>query len=235
MEKKEKLYEGKAKILYATSDPDLIIQYFKDDATAFNARKKGTIEDKGIMNNTISCAVFEYLGRNGVPNHFVKKLSDREMLVRRAEIVMIEVVVRNRAAGGLCRNYGVKEGLVLKHPILELCWKDDAHDDPLLNDDHVTAFGLATAKELARIKELTHKVNELLKKFFLTLNIELIDFKLEFGRCKGDIVLADELSPDTCRLWEVGTGVRLDKDRFRQDMENVKEGYAEVLKRITGK
>jgi phosphoribosylaminoimidazole-succinocarboxamide synthase len=235
MEKKEKLYEGKAKILYATSDPDLIIQYFKDDATAFNAKKKGTIDEKGIMNNAISSAIFEYLAKNGIPNHFVKKLSDREMLCKKVEIVMVEVIIRNRAAGGLCRNYGVKEGLTLKNPILEFCWKDDAHNDPLMNDDHITGLDLATAKELARIKELTYKVNELMKKFYLALKIELIDFKLEFGRYKGEIILADEMSPDTCRLWEVGTGVRLDKDRFRQDLGNIKEGYMEVLKRVTGK
>jgi phosphoribosylaminoimidazole-succinocarboxamide synthase len=235
MEKKEKLYEGKAKILYATADPDMIIQYFKDDATAFNAKKKGTIDEKGIMNNAISSAIFEYLTKNGVPNHFVEKLSDREMLCKRVEIVMVEVIIRNRAAGGLCRNYGVKEGLILKNPILEFCWKDDAHNDPLMNDDHITGLGLATPKELARIKELTYKVNELMKKFYLALNIELIDFKLEFGRYKGEIILADEMSPDTCRLWEVGTGVRLDKDRFRNDLGNIKEGYMEVLKRVTGK
>jgi phosphoribosylaminoimidazole-succinocarboxamide synthase len=235
MEKKEKLYEGKAKILYATTDPDLIIQYFKDDATAFNAKKRGTIDEKGIMNNSISSAIFEYLAKNGVPNHFVQKLSDREMLCKKVVIVPVEVVIRNRAAGGLCRNYGVEEGRTLKNPILEFSYKSDAHNDPLMNDDHITGLGFATETELARIKELTHKVNELMKKFYLALKIELIDFKLEFGRYKGEIILADEISPDTCRLWEVGTGVRLDKDRFRNDLGNIKEGYMEVLKRVTGK
>ncbi|MBF0485844.1 MAG: phosphoribosylaminoimidazolesuccinocarboxamide synthase [Candidatus Omnitrophica bacterium] len=235
MEKKDKIYEGKAKILYTTSDPDLLIQYFKDDATAFNAKKKGTIDEKGIMNNSISSKIFEYLGSNGIPTHLVKVLSEREMLVKRVTIVPVEVIIRNRAAGSLCRNYGAQEGKTLARPIFELCYKNDAFNDPLMNDDHVVALGLATEKELARIKELTHKINDLMKKFFLALNIELIDFKLEFGRYKGEIILADEISPDTCRLWEVGTGVRLDKDRFRNDLGNIKEGYQEVLKRVTGK
>jgi phosphoribosylaminoimidazole-succinocarboxamide synthase len=235
MEKRDQFYEGKAKILYSTDDPGLIIQYFKDDATAFNAKKKGTIDEKGIMNNSISSKIFEYLGKNGIPTHFVKKLSDREMLTKRVEIVKIEVIIRNRAAGSLCRNYGLKDGMTLKCPILEFCYKEDALNDPLMNDYHILALGIATEAELAKIKELTFKVNELMKKFFLALNIELIDFKLEFGRYKGEIILADEMSPDTCRLWEVGTGVRLDKDRFRQDLGNIKEGYQEVLKRVTGK
>lgn len=235
MEKREKLYEGKAKILYATDDADLVIQYFKDDATAFNAKKKGTIDEKGIMNNSISCAIFESLMQSGVPTHLVKKLSDREMLVKRVEIVKVEVIIRNRAAGSLCRNYGVKEGLTLKQPILEFCYKEDAFNDPLMNDDHIIALGIATAGELKQMREITYKVNELMTKFFLALKIELIDFKIEFGRHKGKILLADEISPDTCRLWEVGTGVRLDKDRFRQDLGNIKEGYQEVLKRVIGK
>jgi phosphoribosylaminoimidazole-succinocarboxamide synthase len=235
MEKKDKIYEGKAKILYTTEDPDLLIQYFKDDATAFNARKKGTVDEKGIMNNSISSRIFQYLGQNGIPTHLVRELSEREMLVKKVEIVMVEVIIRNRAAGSLCRNYGAKEGTSLARPILELCYKNDAFNDPLMNDDHVVALGLATEKELARIKELTHAINGLLRKFFLALNIELIDFKLEFGRYKGEIILADEISPDTCRLWEVGTGVRLDKDRFRNDLGNIKEGYQEVLKRVTAK
>ncbi|NLE65476.1 MAG: phosphoribosylaminoimidazolesuccinocarboxamide synthase [Elusimicrobia bacterium] len=235
MEKKEKLYEGKAKILYATGDPDMVIQYFKDDATAFNAKKKGTVEDKGIMNNAISSKIFEFLQANGVPTHLVKRLSDREMLVKKVEIVKVEVIIRNRAAGSLCRNYGVEEGRTLHHPILEFCYKEDKYNDPLMNDAHITALGIATEKELDKIKAITFKVNDLLKSFFLALNIELIDFKIEFGRYKGDIVLADEISPDTCRLWEVGTGVRLDKDRFRHDLGNIKEGYQEVLKRVTEK
>lgn len=235
MEKREKLYEGKAKILYATDDADLLIQYFKDDATAFNAKKKGTIEEKGVMNNAISSSMFEFLGEKGVPTHFVRKLSDREMLVKKVGIVPVEVIIRNRAAGSLCRNYGAAEGKVLARPIYELCYKNDAFNDPLMNDDHVVALGLATEEELRTIKRITMQVNELMQKFFLALKIELIDFKIEFGRYKGEIILADEISPDTCRLWEVGTGVRLDKDRFRNDLGNIKEGYQEVLKRVTGK
>ncbi len=234
MEKRANIYEGKAKILYTTDDKDLLIQYFKDDATAFNAKKKGTVDEKGIMNNAISTKVFEYLGENGVPTHFVKRLSDREMLVKKVEIVKVEVIIRNRAAGSLCRNYGVEEGKTLASPILEFCYKEDAFNDPLMNDYHIKALGIATEKEIAKIKEITFKVNDLMKKFFLALKIELIDFKLEFGRYKGEIILADEVSPDTCRLWEVGTGVRLDKDRFRHDLGNIKEGYQEVLKRVTG-
>ncbi len=235
MEKRAKLYEGKAKILYATDDPDCVIQYFKDDATAFNAKKKGTVDEKGVMNNSISAKVFEFLGQNGIPTHFLKLLSDREMLVRKVEIVKVEVIIRNRAAGSLCRNYGVTEGRTLACPVLEFCYKEDVFNDPLMNETHILALGIATEKEIARIRELTLKINELMKKFFLALNIELIDFKLEFGRHKGEIILADEVSPDTCRLWEVGTGVRLDKDRFRNDLGNIKEGYQEVLKRVTGK
>jgi len=235
MEKREKLYEGKAKILYATDDANLVIQYFKDDATAFNAKKRGTIDEKGIMNNAISCKIFEMLGEQGIPTHLVKKLSDREMLVKKVTIVKVEVIVRNRAAGSLCRNYGVEEGKTLTRPIFELCYKEDKFNDPLMNDDHVVALGIATEEELRKIKAYALKINELLKKFFLALKIELIDFKIEFGRHKGEIILADEISPDTCRLWEVGTGVRLDKDRFRQDLGNIKEGYQEVLKRVTGK
>jgi phosphoribosylaminoimidazole-succinocarboxamide synthase len=235
MEKRDKLYEGKAKVLYATDDKDLVIQYFKDDATAGNGKKKGTIDEKGVMNNGISSSMFEFLSKNGIPTHFVKKLSDREMLVKKVEIVKIEVIIRNRAAGSLCRNYGAQEGQVLARPIYELCYKEDKFNDPLMNDDHVVALGVATEEELRTIKALTMKINELMKQFFLALKIELIDFKLEFGRHKGQILLADEISPDTCRLWEVGTGVRLDKDRFRNDLGNIKEGYQEVLKRVTGK
>ena len=234
MEKKEKLYEGKAKILYATDNPDLVIQYFKDDATAFNAKKKGSVDQKGVMNNSISAKIFEFLGANGVSNHFVRLLSDREMLVRKVQIVPVEVIVRNRVAGSLCRNYGAVEGQVLTRPIFEFCYKNDAYNDPLMNDDHVLALALATEEEVKTIRRMTMQVNDLMKKFFLALKIELIDFKLEFGRCKDGIILADEISPDTCRLWEQGTGVRLDKDRFRNDLGNIKEGYQEVLKRVTG-
>ncbi len=233
MEKRQKIYEGKAKILYTTDDPGLLIQYFKDDATAFNAQKKGTIAEKGIMNNRIATKIFEYLGREGVKTHFVKLLSDREMLVKRVEIVPVEVIVRNRAAGSLCRMLALPEGLELDGPTLEFCYKKDELGDPLINEYHIRALKIATDEEVGKITKMAFGINEALKKFFLKLNIELIDFKLEFGRHQGHIILADEISPDTCRLWEVGTGKKLDKDRFRRDMGNIEEAYQEVLRRVT--
>lgn len=233
MEKKEKLYEGKAKIVYATENPDLVIQYFKDDATAFNAQKKGTISDKGIVNNKIASTMFEYLGSHGIPTHFEKMLSDREMLVKKVEIVPVEVIVRNVAAGSLCRMLGLEEGRSLACPTYELCYKEDKLNDPLINESHVLALELATQEELDQIKAFTLKVNELMKEFFLKLNVNLIDFKLEFGRYKGEIILADEISPDTCRLWEVGTNRKLDKDRFRQDLGGIEDAYQEILAKVT--
>lgn len=233
MEKRDKLYEGKAKIIYATDNPDQVIQYFKDDATAFNAQKKGTVEEKGIMNNKISSRIFEFLEGQGVSTHFIKSLSDREMLVKKVKIVPVEVIIRNRAAGSLCRLMGLQEGMALKKTILEFCYKRDDLGDPLINEDHIIALGLATAEDIAAIKQHTLKINELLSKFFKNLNLELIDFKLEFGQFKNKIILADEISPDTCRLWEVGTGKKLDKDRFRHDLGNIKEAYQEVLSRVT--
>ena len=234
MEKREKLYEGKAKIIYATDNSDLVIQYFKDDATAFNAKKKGTIQQKGIVNNAIASKLFEYLGSHGIPTHFVKKLSDREMLVKKVEIVPLEVIVRNVAAGSLCRLLGLEEGRSLLQPTFEFCYKADALNDPMINESHVLALGLAKEKEMLKIKDLTMKINDLLKKFFAALNVNLIDFKLEFGRYKGDIILADEISPDTCRLWEIGTNRKLDKDRFRQDLGNIEEAYQEIMAKVTG-
>ena len=233
MEKRAKLYEGKAKILYATDSPDLIIQYFKDDATAFNAAKKGTIEQKGIVNNKISSKIFEYLKSQGIPTHFEKSLSDREMLAKKVTIVPIEVIIRNRAAGSLCRLLGLAEGMELACPILEYSYKEDKLGDPMINEYHVRALKMATDEEMAKINKYAFKINECMKQFFLSLNIELIDFKLEFGRYKGDIILADEISPDTCRLWEQGTGKKLDKDRFRRDLGNIEEAYQEVLRRVT--
>ncbi|MCA9400192.1 MAG: phosphoribosylaminoimidazolesuccinocarboxamide synthase [Candidatus Omnitrophica bacterium] len=233
MEKKDKIYEGKAKILYTTDDPDLVIQYFKDDATAFNAQKKGTVENKGVFNNKISTKIFEYLEGQGVPTHYVKNLSDREMLVKKVDIVLIEVIIRNRAAGSLCRLLKLEEGLTLSKPVLEFCYKKDELGDPLINEDHAVALNLATPEEVEKIKKYTHMVNKALTEFFKKLNLELIDFKLEFGRYKGDIILADEISPDTCRLWEIGTGERLDKDRFRHDLGNIEEAYEEVLSRVS--
>jgi len=233
MEKRAKIYEGKAKILYETDSPDLLIQYFKDDATAFNAQKRGTIQEKGIFNNSISSRIFEYLESQGIKTHYEKKLNDREMLVKRVEIVPIEVIIRNMAAGSLCKLLGLPEGLKLKMPILDFCYKKDELGDPLVSEYHIRALGWATDEEIATIKEYTFKVNELMKKFFLAINLDLIDFKLEFGRYKGKIILADEMSPDTCRLWEVGTGKKLDKDRFRKDLGNVEEAYKEVFSRVT--
>src|SRR3989338_3017216 len=225
MEKKEKLYEGKAKIVYGTEDPGLVIQHFKDDATAFNAAKKGTVANKGIINNKISTKIFEYLKSEGIPTHFEKHLNDREMLIKKVKIVPVEVVVRNKAAGSMCRILGLAEGTVLNSKVLEFCYKRDDLNDPLINEYHIKALNLASEEEIAQIKQYTLKINELMSKFFADLNLELIDFKLEFGRYKGKIILADEISPDTCRLWEVGTGKKLDKDRFRYDLGNIEEAY----------
>ena len=233
MKKAKQIYEGKAKILYETESPDLLIQYFKDDATAFNAQKKGRITGKGVMNNKISTKIFEFLQSQGIPTHFEKNLSDREMLVKRVEIVPIEVIIRNKAAGSLSRLLALPEGKVLACPILEFCYKEDKLGDPMITEYHIRALQLATDEEMKTISDYALQINQLLSKFFLKLNLELIDFKLEFGRYKGKIILADEISPDTCRLWEVGTGKKLDKDRFRQDLGNIEEAYQEVLSRVT--
>ena len=237
----EKLYEGKAKILYATEDPALVLQYFKDDATAFNAQKRGTIMDKGVCNNRISSSLFTYLEGKGVPTHFVKQIDDRTMLVKRLEIVPLEVTIRNITAGGMSRLLGIDEGIVLKPPVFEWHYKSDALADPLINDDHILAMGWATAQELARIRSESFKVNDALKAFFNQRQLDLVDFKLEFGRVVGrdgkptaTIVLGDEISPDTMRLWEHGTRRKLDKDRFRRDLGSVEEAYQEVLRRVLG-
>ena len=233
MEKRKQIYAGKAKVLFETDSPDLLIQYFKDDATAFNAAKKGTINQKGIINNKISAKIFEYLQSNGIPTHFEKILSDREQLIKRVKIVPVEVIIRNVAAGSLCRLLGLEEGRKLACPTIEFCYKEDKLNDPMINEYHIRALELATDEEVATIKDYAFKVNELLTKFFASLNIKLIDFKLEFGRYKGKIILADEISPDTCRLWEIGTGRKLDKDRFRRDLGNIEEAYQEVLSRVS--
>ena len=233
MEKRKQIYEGKAKILYETDSPDLLIQYFKDDATAFNAAKKGTIDQKGVINNKISAKIFEYLQSNGIPTHLEKVLSDREQLIKRVKIVPVEVIIRNVAAGSLCRLLGLEEGRKLACPTIEFCYKEDKLNDPLINEYHIRALELATDEEVEAIKKYAFKINELLTKFFASLNIQLIDFKLEFGRYKGKIILADEISPDTCRLWEIGTGRKLDKDRFRRDLGNIEEAYQEVLSRVS--
>ena len=230
----EKLYEGKAKILYATDDATQVIQYFKDDATAFNAQKRGTITDKGVVNNKISSALFEMLSREGVPTHFIKQLSDREMLVKRVEIIPLEVTIRNITAGGMSRMLGIEEGIILKHPVFEWHYKSDPLGDPLINDDHILALGAATAQELAEIRRWSFTVNDILKAYFAKRTIDLVDFKLEFGRFQGKILLADEISPDTCRFWEQGTKKKLDKDRFRRDLGDVEAAYQEMLKRVVG-
>lgn len=230
----DKFYEGKAKQLYATDDPKLVIQYFKDDATAFNAQKRGTIVDKGIMNNTISSKIFMDLEKVGVPTHFVKKLSDREMLVRKLKIVPVEVVVRNVIAGSLSKRMGRPEGEALAHPIVELYYKDDALGDPMINEDHIAVFNLATTDEMKEIRRLALKVNDYLRTFFDVRGIRLVDFKLEFGRCEGRILLGDEITPDGCRLWDKVTNEKLDKDRFRRDLGNVEEAYHRVLDVVTG-
>jgi phosphoribosylaminoimidazole-succinocarboxamide synthase len=241
MRQGEKLYEGKAKILYATDQPELVLQYFKDDATAFNAQKKGTIMDKGVCNNRISSALFQYLEGRGVPTHFVKQIDDRSMLVKRLEIVPLEVTIRNISAGGMSRLLGIDEGIVLKPPVFEWHYKSDALGDPLINDDHIISMGWATPEELARIRAESFKVNDALKAFFNERQLDLVDFKLEFGRfadpaAKGRavILLGDEISPDTMRLWEHGTRRKLDKDRFRRDLGSVEEAYQEVLRRVLG-
>lgn len=233
MEKREKIYEGKAKILYTTDNADLLIQYFKDDATAFNAAKKGSIHDKGIINNKISTKIFEYLSSHGIPTHFEKSLNDREMLVKRVQIVPLEVIIRNVAAGSLSRLLGIEEGTALACPVLEFCYKEDKLNDPMINESHIRALKLASDEDVEAIKKYTLKINELMLKFFASLNIKLVDFKLEFGKYKGKIILADEISPDTCRLWDAKTGQKLDKDRFRRDLGNIEEAYQEVLSRVS--
>lgn len=233
MQKRDQIYEGKAKILYTTDNPDLLIQYFKDDATAFNAAKKGTIDQKGIINNKISAKVFEFLQSQGIPTHYEKLLNEREMLVKRVSIIPLEVIIRNVAAGSLCRLLGVAEGAKLACPVLEFCFKEDKLNDPLINEYHIRALHFATDQEVEAIKKYAFKINELMLKFFRSLEIDLIDFKLEFGKYQGKIILADEISPDTCRLWETGTGKKLDKDRFRRDLGNIEEAYQEVLNRVS--
>ncbi|NOY78894.1 MAG: phosphoribosylaminoimidazolesuccinocarboxamide synthase [Calditrichaeota bacterium] len=232
MKKGELLYEGKAKKLYATDNPDMVIQEFKDDATAFNGKKKGTIKDKGVVNNKISAFIFEFLESYHVPTHFEKVLSDREMLVKKLDIIPVEVVMRNIATGSLVKRYGLEEGKELDYPVLEFYLKDDELNDPMINEHHAVAFGLATPDEMETISRYATKINAILKSFFIRRKIRLIDFKLEFGRFKDRILLGDEISPDTCRFWDLETGEKLDKDRFRQDLGRVEEAYQEMLNRI---
>ena len=229
MEKLEKLYEGKAKILYKTSDPDLLIQYFKDDASAFDGKKKGTIVDKGVMNNHMSTRIFEYLEENGVKTHFVKKLNDREMLVKSLKIIPVEVVLRNVAAGSLCKRLGIEEGREFnEQPILEFFYKSDPLGDPMINECHVDIFGWATKEEVEILKSEGLKVNKLMVDFFKERKIRLVDFKVEFGRHNGEVLLGDEISPDGCRLWDWDTNEKMDKDRFRFNLGSVEEKYQQV-------
>lgn len=232
MEKKEMLYEGKAKKVFVTDDPDTYIVEYKDDATAFNGLKKGTITGKGVINNRMSNMLFALLEKKGIPTHLVQELSERETAVKKVEIVPLEVIVRNIAAGSFSKRFGVEEGRVLSCPTLEFCLKDDALEDPMINNSHILALDLATPEELETISTLTMRINEELKSFFLSIGIELVDFKIEFGRYHGQIILADEISPDTCRLWDVNTHDKLDKDRFRRDLGGVEEAYQEVMRRL---
>lgn len=232
MQKLEQLYEGKAKKVFKTDDPALYIVDYKDDATAFNGEKKGTIASKGVVNNTMSAIIFEMLEKKGIPTHLVKLLSDRETLVKAVTIFPLEVIIRNVAAGSFSKRYGVEEGKPFAKPCLEFSYKNDALGDPLINDDHIVALELASEEQLATIRAYAFKINEALKEFFLEIGLKLIDFKIEFGLCDGQIVLADEISPDTCRLWDVKTNEKMDKDRFRRDLGNVEETYQEVLNRV---
>ena len=232
MKKLEMLYEGKAKKVYTTDVEGVYIVDYKDDATAFNGLKKGTIVGKGIINNKMSNHLFEILEKAGVPTHFVEELSDRETAVKKVEIVPLEVIVRNVAAGSFSKKLGIEEGTKLLAPTLEFSYKDDDLGDPMINDYYAIAIGAATREEIDRITELVFKINEELCKYFASCGIELIDFKVEFGRCNGEIILADEISPDTCRLWDSETHDKLDKDRFRRDLGNVEDAYEEVFKRL---
>ena len=232
MEKLELLYEGKAKKVYTTEDPDVLIVDYKDDATAFNGIKKGTITGKGAINNRMTNFMFQMLEKAGIPTHYVKELSDGETAVKKVEIVPLEVIVRNVAAGSFSKRLGIEEGFKLLAPTLEFSYKDDDLGDPMINDYFAIAIGAATREEIDKITEYAFKINEIMKDYFLTKDIDLIDFKLEFGRYKGEIILADEISPDTCRFWDVNTHEKLDKDRFRRDMGNVEEAYEEVSSRL---
>ena len=233
VKKKKKLYEGKAKIVYETDNEDYYIQEFKDDATAFDGQKKGKIKSKGVINNQISGQLFTYLESYHIPTHFVKQYSDNAMIIKKLDMVPVEVVMRNIATGSLVKKYGIAEGKEFEHPILEFYLKDDAKHDPMINEDHVLAFEHASEEEIKLIKRYAQKINAVLKSFFYRRNILLVDFKLEFGRSKsGKIKLGDEISPDTCRFWDVESGEKMDKDRFRQDLGNVEDAYKEVHNRV---
>ena len=234
MEKKELLYEGKAKKVYTTENPDVLIVDYKDDATAFNGVKKGTIVGKGVVNNRMTNHIFKRLEEKGIPTHFIEELSDRETAVKKVEIVPLEVIVRNVAAGSFSKKLGIEEGFRLLSPTLEFSYKNDELGDPMINDYYAVAIGAATREEIDKITELVFKINEILVDYFKSIKVDLIDFKVEFGRYKGQIILADEISPDTCRFWDSETHEKLDKDRFRRDMGGVEDAYHEVLKRLLG-
>ena len=235
IEKKEQLYEGKAKKVYATNDPNLVIVDYKDDATAFNGEKKGTITGKGVINNKMTNYMFKMLEKEGVPTHLVEEISDRETIVKKVSIVPLEVIIRNVAAGSFSKRMGVEEGKQLLCPILEFSYKNDDLGDPFINDYYALALGIATKEDIETISKYAFKVNEFMLKFFKGLNIDLIDFKIEFGKtADGTIILADEISPDTCRFWDSTTHEKLDKDRFRRDMGGVEEAYQEIMKRLMG-
>ncbi len=233
MEKLQQLYEGKAKKVFATNDPEKLIVEYKDDATAFNGLKKGTIKGKGVINNQMSNRLMAYLEKQGVPTHFIEEINERETIVKKVSIVPLEVIVRNISAGSFAKHYGVEEGIVFDQPTIEFSYKNDELGDPLLNHYHALALKLATMEEIETIEKYAFKINEVLKAFWLSAGVTLVDFKLEFGRLPdGTIVLADEISPDTSRLWDVKTHEKLDKDRFRRDMGGVEEAYAEIMKRM---
>ncbi len=234
MNKVTMLYEGKAKRVYSTEDQDLYIMEFKDDATAFNGEKKGTIEQKGVMNNAISESLYKILMEKGIPTHFVEKLNDRETLVKAVTILPLEVLVRNVAAGSLSKRLGLEEGTALSKTIIEFCYKNDDLGDPMINEDHIEIMNLATPEQVAVIRDYSLKINDILTALFMDKGIRLIDFKLEFGVHKGEVILADEISPDTCRLWDAKTNEKLDKDRFRRNLGNIEEAYQEILSRLGG-
>ncbi|WP_338596562.1 phosphoribosylaminoimidazolesuccinocarboxamide synthase [Clostridium baratii] len=235
VKKFEMLYEGKAKQIFRTENENEVIVHYKDDATAFNGEKKAQIDNKGILNNAITSMIFEMLNKEGIKTHFIEKLNERDQLCKKVSIVPLEVIVRNVAAGSMAKRLGLEEGYKLKTTVFELSYKDDELGDPLINDYHAVGIGATTFEELNKIYEMTDKINNLLKEFFKKQNIDLIDFKIEFGRDeKGEVILADEISPDTCRFWDSKTGEKLDKDRFRRDMGNVEEAYIEILNRIKG-
>lgn len=234
LQKKEQLYEGKAKKVFATEDPDYVIVDYKDDATAFNGEKKGTIRGKGVVNNRMTNYMFKLLEKEGVPTHFVEELNDRETVVKKVEIVPLEVIVRNVAAGSFSKKLGIEEGTPLKRPTLEFSYKNDDLGDPFINDYYALGLGLATEEEIAEITRYAFMVNDFMLKFFKEHNVDLIDFKIEFGRFHGKIILADEISPDTCRFWDSTTHEKLDKDRFRRDMGGVEDAYSEMMRRVFG-